>query len=53
MNKFLMRLLNLLFGKKDSKEVEKTPIDSVETKIVPKEEEVGVPADGDQVVRGE
>lgn len=49
-----MNILSKLFGKKDSKEVKETPTDSIEPKVLPKEEEeIGVPADGDQVVRGE
>lgn len=50
-----MSILKKLFGIQD-KPSQDTIVESetiVETKIVPKEEEVGVPADGDQVVRGE
>jgi hypothetical protein len=49
-----MGLLDKLFGKKqDSTDIKVEPTATVETKVVPKEEDVGVPADGDQVVRGE
>jgi hypothetical protein len=49
-----MSILKKLFGIED-KPSQDTIVESetvVETKVVPKEE-VGVPADGDQVVRGE
>lgn len=47
-----MAILDLLFGKKDSTDVKVEPKSTVETKVIPKEEDIGVPADGDQVVRG-
>lgn len=48
-----MSLLNFLFGKKESTDVKVEPVATVEPKVLPKEEDIGVPADGDQVVRGE
>lgn len=48
-----MGLLDLLFGKKETNNVVVEPKSTVETKVVPQEEEVGIPAEGDQVVRGE
>ena len=49
-----MSILKKLFGKEKSPSqdavVETETI--VETKVLPKKEDIGVPADGDQVVRG-
>ena len=49
-----MNILKKLFGKEETPSQD-TIVETetvVETKVLPKEE-VGVPADGDQVVRGE
>lgn len=49
-----MNILKKLFGKKESTDVKVEPVATVEPKVLPKEEEdIGVPADGDQVIRGE
>jgi len=51
-----MSILKKLFGKEESPS-QKAVVETetiVETKVLPKEEEdIGVPADGDQVIRGE
>lgn len=48
-----MNILKKLFGKKESTDVKVEPVATVEPKVLPKEEDIGVPADGDQVIRGE